>query len=99
VVFPVRHEDVSQMALPDGRLLGSGGGVLDQDIGSPVVVSSSAGGRSGQKAEFLATVASGIFRHALSATRHALPLCRCSKEFRWAYSRLLLRSTLAPLQH
>ena len=33
--------------------------MLDQHIVSPVVISSSAGGRSGQKAEFLATVASG----------------------------------------
>ena len=31
--------------------------MLDQHIGSPVVISSSAGGRSGQKAEFLATMA------------------------------------------
>ena len=42
-----------------GSYVGRVGGVLDQDIGSPVVISSSAGGRSGQKAEFLATVASG----------------------------------------
>ena len=33
--------------------------MLDQHIGSPVVISSSAGGRSGQKAEFLATMAEG----------------------------------------
>ena len=59
VVFPARREDVSQLAAPDGIRLGLGGGVLDQDIGSPVVISSSAGGRSGQKAEFLATMAAG----------------------------------------
>jgi len=42
-----------------GSYVGRVGGVLDQDIGSPVVISSSVGGRSGQKAEFLATMAEG----------------------------------------